>query len=85
MIKSHKETKTEEIEIIDDIICNKCGESLQHGNVPGFYGLKEYEIHGGWASIFGDGAVLKFSVCEKCLKEFIGTFKIEPEYREENF
>ena len=75
-------TETKEVEVIDDILCNKCGESCRtddfdFGNMEG---LVEVAITGGYNSQYiGDMTQYTFSVCEKCLMDFVGTFKIPAE------
>lgn len=73
--------KTETVEIIEDIICNKCGESCKK-NVMGhddYYGLIEVGFSTGYASRkFSDGCYYQFSLCEECLAELFDTFKIDP-------
>lgn len=77
----HKEEiKTEQI-VIDDIICNKCGCSCSAPH-PGYEGLLEYSIEGGYASKLGDGIRYEFSVCVSCLLEFFKSFKIKPKVYE---
>jgi hypothetical protein len=76
-----------EVEVVDDILCNKCGESTRSclwegdiNNLPiyEFEGLTEVEIVGGYGSKhIGDGNKLVFSLCEKCLMEFAKTFAID--------
>lgn len=63
------------VNVISDIICNKCGESCK--NLYGYEGLLEAEVHGGYGSEHvGDMNKHKFSMCEKCFMELSATFKI---------
>lgn len=75
--------KETEIEEIEDILCNKCGNSLMKSDTdykgPGFNGLKEVRASFAYGSCF-DGDDLIFSVCEKCTLEFVTSFKIDPDY-----
>jgi len=76
MLKTRQVKKvTEEIE---DIICNRCGESCKRAEC-GFEGLIEAEVNCGYGSCLGDGSTYHFSVCDKCLKSLFGDFKIRPE------
>jgi hypothetical protein len=70
-------TVTQEVEIITDIICNKCGGSCKASVVPGgFNGLIEAEVHGGYDSThMSDGDIYVFSLCEKCLIDVVKDFK----------
>jgi hypothetical protein len=68
---------TQRVEVIEDIRCNKCGESCGIGYGI-FEGLIEIEVSGGYGSNYiGDGNKYVFSLCEKCLVEFAKTFKID--------
>lgn len=74
-----------EVEIIDDIFCNKCGRSLKtkldpDGTIFDIYGLSEVSISGGYLSThLVDGVRYTFSLCEECLDGLFKTFKIQPE------
>lgn len=67
-------------EVVEDIICNKCGESLkvdEDGVDTDFYGLIGIEVQGSYYSpVFGGGDMYEFDLCEACLKKFFKTFKI---------
>lgn len=71
-----------EVEITEDIFCNKCGESLKVNNDPLiFCGLAEMKYSGSYHShIFSDGDEYTFSLCEKCLKNIFDECKIKPKY-----
>ena len=81
-----------EIEIIEDFLCNKCGESCVPKDCwkqdcwkpnPDYYGLIEVSFSTGYLSEkFPDAKRYTFSLCEKCLAKLFKTFKIKPE--EEN-
>lgn len=62
-----------ETEIIEDYICNKCGEPCNN------LGLLNEVVRGGYESphlgAFEDQDYYEFSLCEKCLKEIFVTFK----------
>jgi hypothetical protein len=80
MLKTHKQTKTEEIDVVDDIVCNRCGKSCKDKCDMNFEGLLEVTVQGGYASLLGDSHSYVFSICESCLKEmFEKEFKIAPE------
>jgi len=68
---------------ITDVICNKCGNSLNipDGPYPNYEGLTEVAITGGYYSnedIIGDCKEVSFSLCEKCLGDLFETFKHPP-------
>jgi Fe-S-cluster containining protein len=76
-------TVIQEVEIIEDIICNKCGGSCCTKFDPientDFYGLIEASFSTGYFSQhLPDGFIYSFSLCEKCLAELFKSFKIEP-------
>jgi hypothetical protein len=71
---------TKEVTVIDDILCNKCGNSCR-GVDPSFdwEGLIEVGIIGGYGSThLGDGNSYEFSLCESCLIALFQTFKHNP-------
>lgn len=84
--------KTEliETEVIEDVFCNKCGESCcpnqirESNNKNGFfYGLIEQTVQGGYYSQnLSDGISYTFSLCENCLKKLFDSFKIPVEETE---
>lgn len=80
MIKTKKIIKTEEVDIIEDIICNKCGESCSIGafnNDKIFNGLIECKVSGEYLSPYlSDSVTYTFSLCEKCLYESFKDFKV---------
>jgi len=78
MIKTRKETKSITEDVVEDIICNKCGKSLKDSCDMNYEGLTEARICGGYASKIGDMLELSFSLCEKCLIELFKTFVIKP-------
>lgn len=74
-----------EVEIVDDIFCNKCGRSLKtrldpDGTIFDIYGLSEISVSGGYCSThLCDCVIYTFSLCEECLVDLFLSFKIEPE------
>lgn len=86
MIKSHKEKQTNEVEVVDNIICNCCGNPIKHGKeiheeCPDDIYM-EYipiaHIFGYFSDKFEDEETHNFEVCEKCYADWIRTFKISP-------
>lgn len=71
----------QEIEVVNDVICNKCGQSCRPSEeVPDFYGLIETSVTTGYESpALPDGMCYTFSLCEECLAELFSSFKIDPE------
>lgn len=61
-------------DIVTDIFCNKCGLSCKAPSGE-FYGLIEAEITTGYYSThLFDGDVHRFSLCERCLSDFMTSF-----------
>jgi len=81
-----KKIKTiqKEIEIVDDVVCNKCSKSCRpNKEVSDFYGLIEASFATGYESeALPDGVTFTFSLCEECLAEMFKGFSIEPEKEE---
>lgn len=70
---------TQKVEIVDDVICNKCGESCMSvdDDFKTPYGLNEVVVSGGYYSNYlEDLTTYTFSLCEKCLSELFKTFLI---------
>lgn len=67
---------------VEDILCNKCGLTCSKEHAPGYYGLIEASVSGGYGSNeenIQDGDVHTFSLCERCCSELFKSFKI-PSY-----
>ena len=82
MKTAHKEIEEVEVEVIDDVTCNKCEGSCREVGMEdyGFNCLIEHKITGGYGSAhLGDMTSYTFSLCEKCLVEMFDTFKIPVE------
>ena len=86
MINSHKETVTKEETIIDDIVCNKCGNKIKSGaeiaeNVPDSICEDYVEINasfGYFSNFHKDGEKHQFHLCEKCYLELEKSLMIKP-------
>lgn len=86
-------TKTVKQKVVEtvDVLCNKCGETLNNGkrywndkHCQDFYGLEEVVVHGGYNSKFiGDMTSIRFSLCEECVDSLVKTFKHPVEYKGE--
>lgn len=82
-----KTTKTvkQDVEIIDDVICNKCGKTcmkvlVKESNLKEPYGLVEETVTGGyWSDDLEDLTKYTFSLCEKCLSELFDSFVVPVE------
>lgn len=85
-------------EVIQDILCNKCGCSLivrrfkinnpirlDHGEEKFIaVGIQEVKFYGQYDSIhLEDGKRYSFSLCEKCTKDLMDQFVIPAESTEE--
>jgi hypothetical protein len=66
-----------EVEEVQDYLCNRCGKTCHYRDPDEpFAGLLEVEYVAGYFSIFGDGDIYRFSLCELCLKELFASFKL---------
>ncbi len=74
MIESHKEKIEKEVEIIDCVVCNKCGKKLD--SCTSEYITLDPEF-GYFSEIFGDGDKHESHICEWCYLDFIRTFKVQ--------
>lgn len=77
--------KLKEVKYIEDVLCNKCGDSLKvlwdknNKEEFEFYGLMT-TVSGGYNSThLQDAVTYNFDLCEKCLVEYFKTFKIQPD------
>ena len=75
---SHTEPRTDDHEVIDDILCNQCGESCQDSADMNYEGLIETVVQGGYAAKLGDMDSYVFSICEDCLRKLFEGFKHPP-------
>ncbi len=73
MEKIKKITETREVEIIEEVICNKCGEAIDE--YSSYVGAR---MSCGYGSRIGDGVNISFDICEDCVIEIMKTFKIPP-------
>jgi hypothetical protein len=69
---------TREVEVTEDYVCNKCGESCRNcSDDSDWEGLIEVGVVGGYGSAhLGDGNQYEFSLCEACLVELFQTFML---------
>ena len=75
-------TIKKEIDVIDDILCNRCERSCKNNDDDNFYGLIEASFSTGYGSpCLPDGMCYTFSLCEKCLDLLFEDFRIKPEER----
>ena len=85
MIITKQVKKEIEVDEIQNIICNRCGESCKDNSPEWteYCGLIEAKVEGRYSSpLISDETSYKFSLCEKCLLELFTTFKIAPEIKE---
>ncbi len=78
MLKTRKEMR--EIEEIEDIICNKCGNSCKNERT-GFIEAVPFVMIWGYGS-GKDGEGHKSHLCETCYDSIVAEFKIPPEIHE---
>jgi hypothetical protein len=79
-------TRTREVQVVEDYVCNKCGASCrvdgEVGAIPehrAYEGLIEASVSGGYhGREIPDLTTFTFSVCGPCLVEFWASFKHPP-------
>lgn len=74
---------THESLLVDEVTCNKCGSSCKGVDIGNVTGL-EVVYHTNYDNnILPDVTTYYFDICEKCLVEFMGTFKMPAETQEQ--
>jgi hypothetical protein len=88
MQKFHKEVETHEVVVLDDVICNVCGESCFTKPHLGFTDLKPenlayIEINHVWGFCSHKDMDQHFAhICEPCWDKFCATFKVPVQVEE---
>jgi len=82
MYKYKEESVTETKKVATEVICNKCGKVEKAGETDDEIG---YFVHDMTSLILGfgygscyDTDVWKMELCDKCIEEFVSSFKIAP-------
>lgn len=71
--------KLQEEEVVDDVLCNKCGKSCRSKIWDNVFDKLTIKTTGGYNSYYPDDMVtVEFDLCEYCLKDFVESFKINP-------
>lgn len=65
------------VPFVQDVLCNKCGESCRPHADSRSYEHAAVSVKWGYEST-KDGSVQSWDVCEKCHDEFVATFKLPP-------
>lgn len=84
MLKTHKEVETRTVEIIDDIICNKCGKSITqvpHNQMlsPDVANMECVSIRKSWGFWSKkDMLTQNVDICEPCWDLFCETLAVPP-------
>jgi len=74
MRRSKTITKTEEVKVIEEIVCNACGKQAKHIDCTD---IQPYQFDFGFGSMH-DGENWDFDLCDTCVEKIIGNFKIPP-------
>lgn len=82
-----KKSETQVVEVVEDILCNKCGDScmkafdIADSSIRGdFYGTTIGYQPGYSSTHFSDdNCTHRADICEKCIFEFFSSFKIPAE------
>jgi hypothetical protein len=89
MIELKTQVVTKEVEEVVEkhVLCNRCGRKDRAYPDPQYEEVQEYlhvDLVGGYGSRFpGDSNRVRFDVCQDCLREWVATFKVEPQYGED--
>jgi len=79
MVKKHKEKRFVEQEVVDEIVCNRCGKPVHKSkNMCGNTMFVDY-VHFGGTQVVNEGMdtfIGDFHLCEDCCKELNKQFKI---------
>lgn len=78
METKHAESRTHEVVVVDDVLCNKCGKSTKNGKDFIFFEGTRLTASFGYGSN-KDGILEWFDICDKCYDEFVDTFIHKPE------
>jgi hypothetical protein len=72
-----KEQETQNIEVIKDILCNKCGKSCKkHEGFEESFSFADLNVHWGYFSDDNrDGEVHEAHLCQSCWEGIVATFK----------
>jgi hypothetical protein len=71
------EKKNIPVEIVTEILCNKCGKSFNVVDFENTNLIDSFKIVFGYGSRF-DGEQWSFDLCNNCIIEMVSTFKIPP-------
>jgi len=58
--------------------CDRCKATYRNDDVFEMSERITIEVNGGFGSVFGDGAELKCTLCQNCVKACLGEFLSEP-------
>lgn len=66
--------------VCTEIICDRCRTRILADNDAEWHKAHWIEFTAGYDSVFGDGNKVECDLCQKCLKDLIGSFAriIEP-------
>ena len=78
MIETILEIKEVRKNKICSIRCNRCGEDMITDCSPMGNGINVKFEAGYDSSVFGDGAIVSFDLCEGCIKDISDDFSIPP-------
>lgn len=67
-------TKTQEIKVIEGIMCDRCGRTASHYNDLEYQEFTRLSQRGGYGSIIGDGIEWSLDLCQHCLVKVFGKY-----------
>ena len=75
----------EEVERVLAVICNKCGKRIGSEDWIEWQEAFTYKFVGGYGSVFGDCAEMSIELCQRCMKELLGSYMRQKDVQLEDF
>lgn len=70
-----KQIEAQKVEVIKDILCNKCGNSCKKDLEYESFEFASLQVHWGYSSVGHDGEVHEAHLCEQCWEGIVKEFK----------
>ena len=74
MLKTHIETTTEERQVVDALVCDRCGREAKPDDYVEYQEFVRVHFEGGYGSIFGDCVEHRCDLCQHCVKDVLGEY-----------
>jgi hypothetical protein len=56
------------------LVCDKCGKRIEADDVMEMQETLTLVIHGGYASVLGDGSIYDLDLCQGCVSDVLGPY-----------